>query len=184
MAVSVSNPVPVAPDIRNAAETIAYSTASSPLGELLVARSITGVCSILIGDDRETVAAELTAAFPDARLIMDDAAVGGDLATAARFVEQPAAGLDLILDMRGTSFQRTVWDMLRTIPSGSTVSYTELAERLGEPGSARAVAGACAANKIALAVPCHRVVRRDGNLAGFRWGIDRKRHLLGKEAAA
>ncbi|WP_176590295.1 methylated-DNA--[protein]-cysteine S-methyltransferase [Sphingobium sp. EM0848] len=184
MNIMVSDRVPDARAAMKAGEPIAYSTASSAFGLLLVARSAAGVCSIQIGEDRQTLEAELVAAFPNARLVMDHGAVSEDIGKVMRFIETPAAGLNLKLDMRGTPFQRKVWDMLRTIPAGVTVSYNELAERLGEPGAARAVASACAANKLALAVPCHRVVRSDGNLAGFRWGIERKRHLLDREVAA
>lgn len=167
-----------------AGERIAYAIAASPLGEMLVARSAAGICSIRFGPDRRTLEAGLAAAFPKARLAAGDAALADDLARIIGSIEDPATAPDLVLDLRGTAFQRKVWAMLLTIPAGTTVSYGELAGRLGEPGAVRAVAGACAANRLALAVPCHRVVRRDGDLAGYRWGVDRKRSLLEREAAA
>jgi len=165
-------------------EEISYSIATSALGELLVARSAAGVCSIQFGWDRGKLEAGLAEEFPGARLVMDDAAMESDLTKVIAFIERPAKGLHLALDLRGTVFQRKVWEMLLTIPAGTTITYTELADRLGMPGSARAVASACAANRIALAVPCHRVVRSDGDLAGYRWGIERKRSLIKNEAAA
>jgi AraC family transcriptional regulator, regulatory protein of adaptative response / methylated-DNA-[protein]-cysteine methyltransferase len=122
--------------------------------------------------------------FPDAQVVRNDEAIRDDAAKVMRFIDTPAAGLDLTLDMRGTPFQRRVWETLRTIPLGTTMSYTAIASKLGAPNAVRAIAGACAANPIALAVPCHRVVRNDGDLAGYRWGVDRKRALLNKEAMA
>ncbi|WP_019832848.1 methylated-DNA--[protein]-cysteine S-methyltransferase [Sphingomonas sp. PR090111-T3T-6A] len=184
MNVMSSSVVPTTGAATPAAEQISYSIATSALGELLVARSATGVCSIQFGRDRQKLEAELAAEFPDARLITDDDAVRDDLANILDFIERPAKKLHLALDLRGTVFQRRVWEMLLTIPTGTTLTYSELADRLGMPGSARAVASACAANRLAVAVPCHRVVRSDGELAGYRWGIERKRSLVGKEAAA
>ena len=165
-------------------DILTYATGDCALGHVLVARSGTGVCAILIGDESDALEADLAARFPDATRVA--AFVHDDLAKVIRFAERPAEGLDLTLDMRGTPFQRRVWGKLRTIPVGQTVTYTELARWIG-PGpytSPRAVAGACAANPIALAVPCHRVVRRDGDLAGYRWGLARKRELICGEAAA
>jgi len=165
-------------------DTISYATGECALGRLLVARSASGVCAILIGEDHDELAADLAARFPQAELVANEAVVGDDLAKVIRFVERPAEGLHLVLDMRGTPFQRRVWEKLRTIPVGRTVTYTELARWIGPLTSARAVAGACAANPIALAVPCHRVVRSDGDLAGYRWDVERKRELLRREAVA
>ncbi|AMN40785.1 methylated-DNA--[protein]-cysteine S-methyltransferase [Rhodoplanes sp. Z2-YC6860] len=170
--------------LRAAAETLSYATGESALGVVLVARSISDVCAILIGDDCGALAVDLAARFPKAGLVANDDAVCDDLAKVIRFVEQPAEGLYLSLDLRGTPFQRRVWEKLRGIPVGRTVTYTELARWVGPLTSARAVAGACAANPIALAVPCHRVVRRDGDLADYRWGIERKREMIGREARA
>jgi O-6-methylguanine DNA methyltransferase len=167
-----------------AAETISYATGESALGLVLVARSISGVCAILIGEDRGALAADLAARFPEAGLVANADVVCEDLAKVIRFVDQPAEGLSLPLDLRGTPFQRRVWEKLRGIPVGRTVTYTELARWVGPLTSARAVGSACAANSIALAVPCHRVVRRNGDLADYRWGIERKREMIGREARA
>ena len=164
-------------------ETIVYGTSGCALGQLLVARSNIGVCAILLGDDRDDLEADLATRFPKARLSANDAAVRDDLAKAVRFVEHPAERLHLPLDLRGTPFQCRVWEKLRAVSIGRTVSYSELARWISPYASPRAVARACAANPIALAIPCHRVVRGDGDLAGYRWGIERKRELLRREAA-
>jgi methylated-DNA-[protein]-cysteine S-methyltransferase/AraC family transcriptional regulator of adaptative response/methylated-DNA-[protein]-cysteine methyltransferase len=161
---------------------IAFSIGECTLGEVLVARSSVGVCAILIGSDVDELKNDLSARFPGGKLISDESQLRDDLSKVLRFIETPSEGLDLALDMRGTPFQRRVWDALRAIPVGTTVTYTELARRIGEPKSARAVASACASNAIALAVPCHRVVRHDGTLSGYRWGVERKRDLLLREA--
>jgi O-6-methylguanine DNA methyltransferase len=165
-------------------ETISYATGKSLLGQVLVALSVKGVCAILIGDSEEEIERDLAARFLNAELVPSEAIVRGDLATVIRFVDKPAEGLHLSLDMRGTPFQRLVWEKIRAIPVGRTITYIELAYWVGPLTSARAVAGACAANPIALAVPCHRVVCSNGDLAGYRWGIERKRELIRKEAAA
>jgi len=167
-----------------ATETISYAIGESALGWILVARSTAGVCAILIGADAETLAADLADQFPGARFRAVAAPVAPDLAEVIRFVDRPGASLELALDLRGTVFQRRVWETLRAIPAGTTVTYTELARRIGEPQAVRAVASACAANRLALAIPCHRVVRNDGGLAGYRWGVERKRALIAQEAAA
>jgi O-6-methylguanine DNA methyltransferase len=151
---------------------------------VLVTRSIKGVCAILIGDDQRELKTDLAARFLNTRFVANAAAIHDDLAKVIQFVDKPTEGLDLPLDMRGTHFQHLVWEKLRAIPVGRTVSYTELAHSVGPLTSARAVAGACASNPIALAVPCHRVVGVNGNLAGYRWGIERKRELIRKEAMA
>jgi methylated-DNA-[protein]-cysteine S-methyltransferase/AraC family transcriptional regulator of adaptative response/methylated-DNA-[protein]-cysteine methyltransferase len=163
---------------------IAFATGASALGIVLVARSARGVCAILIGSEAGELTADLAARFPENALVQDDRKLDGDLQKIRRFIDSPAAGLDLELDVYGTPFQRRVWDALCAIPSGRTVTYAALASRIGEPGSARAVANACAANALALAIPCHRVVRRDGTLSGYRWGVERKRALLAREAQA
>jgi AraC family transcriptional regulator, regulatory protein of adaptative response / methylated-DNA-[protein]-cysteine methyltransferase len=163
---------------------IAFATGKSTLGTVLVARSARGVCAILIGSKARELTADLAARFPENTLVQDDRKLDGDRRKILRFIENPAAGLDLELDIYGTAFQRRVWDALCGIPAGRTVTYAALANRIGEPGSARAVANACAANAIALAIPCHRVVRRDGTLCGYRWGVERKRALLAREAQA
>jgi O-6-methylguanine DNA methyltransferase len=165
-------------------DVLFYATSDFPLGKVLVARSITGVCAILMGDTAEELRADLAQRFPDATLVANEAMVRGDLSRVIRFVENPAEGLRLPLDMRGTPLQRRVWEKMRSIPVGRTVSYLELAKWVNPLASPRVIAAACAANPIALAIPCHRVIRADGSLAGFRWGIERKRELLRKEANA
>jgi AraC family transcriptional regulator, regulatory protein of adaptative response / methylated-DNA-[protein]-cysteine methyltransferase len=165
-------------------DTISYATGESAWGPVLVARSVSGVCAILIGAGHDKLEADLAARFPKAKLVANEAVVPDDLAKVIRFVDKPTERLDLRLDLRGTSFQRRVWETLRTIPVGTTVTYGELARRIGAPNSVRAVAGACASNPIALAVPCHRVVRGSADLAGYRWGVERKRDLINKEAMA
>jgi methylated-DNA-[protein]-cysteine S-methyltransferase/AraC family transcriptional regulator of adaptative response/methylated-DNA-[protein]-cysteine methyltransferase len=166
-----------------ALNTITYAIGQSAIGKVLAARSHIGVCAILIGSDAEALEQDLASRFLGKVLVEDKAALSNDLAAIARFIETPGAGLDLPLDMRhGTPFQQRVWEVLRAIPCGATITYTALARHLGQPNGARAVATACAANAIALGIPCHRVVRTDGTLSGYRWGIERKRALLDKEA--
>ena len=167
-----------------AVETLFYAIGGCALGQVLIARSGSGVCAILLGDGRDELESDLAARFPQATLVASEAVVKDDLAKVIRFVDKPAEGLRLTLDMRGTPLQRRVWEKLRAIPVGRTVTYTELARWVAPLTSPRAVAGACAANPIALAVPCHRVVRSDGSLAGYRWGIERKRELISREAMA
>lgn len=152
------------------------------LGLVLVAQSERGICAIALGDDPQALVRDLQARFPQATLIAEDAALAAVLGQVVALIETPGAGLDLPLDLRGTGFQQRVWQALRGIRPGQTVSYAELARRIGAPGSARAVAGACAANPVAVAVPCHRVLRGDGSLSGYRWGMTRKRALLDRES--
>jgi len=164
-------------------DIISYAISECALGHVLVARTVAGVCAILIGTADE-LEADLAVRFRKARRVRNEAIVHDDLAKVIRFVDKPAEGLDLPLDPRGTPFQRRVWEKLRAIPLGRTVTYLELARWVGPLTSARAVANACAANPIALAVPCHRVVRSNGDLANYRWGVERKRELIRKEAVA
>ncbi len=163
---------------------IRFALAQCSLGAILVAASDRGICAITLGDDPETLARELQDRFPNANLIGGDAEFEALVARVVGFVEAPQLGLDLPLDVRGTAFQQRVWQALRAIPAGETASYRDIAERIGAPTAMRAVAGACAANAIAVAIPCHRVVRNDGALSGYRWGVERKRALLEKEAQA
>jgi AraC family transcriptional regulator of adaptative response/methylated-DNA-[protein]-cysteine methyltransferase len=165
-------------------EEIRFAIGESSLGAILVASSEKGVASILIGDDPNTLAEDLQDRFPKARLVGGDAEYEKLVAQVVGFVEAPNLGLDLPLDVRGTAFQQRVWQALREIPAGRTASYTEIAAKIGLPKSVRAVAGACAANNIAVAIPCHRVVRNDGALSGYAWGVDRKRALIAREAVA
>jgi AraC family transcriptional regulator of adaptative response/methylated-DNA-[protein]-cysteine methyltransferase len=142
------------------------------------------VCAILLGDDPDALAHQLQDRFPRAELIGGDRGFEKLVARVVGFVEAPATGLDLPLDLRGTAFQHRVWQALREIPAGATVSYAEVAARIGSPKAARAVARACGANHLAVAIPCHRVVRHDGALTGYRWGVERKLALLEREARA
>src|ERR1700741_3888736 len=166
-----------------AGNTIRFAIAESSLGSVLVASSEKGVAAILIGDDPDALARDLQDRFPRAHLVGGDAAYEKLVAQVVGFVETPSVGLDLPLDIRGTAFQQRVWQALREIPAGKTASYADVAARIGAPNSVRAVAGACAANDIAVAIPCHRVVRNDGTLSGYRWGVERKRALLAREGA-
>jgi len=167
-----------------ARSAIRFAVAQCSLGALLVARSERGVCAITLGDDPETLLRDLQDRFPAAELIGGDAGFEATVAAVIGLIEKPAAPFDLPLDIRGTAFQRRVWQALRQIPAGETVSYAELARRIGAPKAVRAVAGACGANALAVAIPCHRVVRTDGALSGYRWGIERKGALLAREADA
>lgn len=163
--------------------TIHFAVAQCSLGAILVAQSERGICAILLGDEPEPLLKDLQDKFPKARLIGGDDTFERLVAEVIGFVEAPALGLALPLDVQGTAFQERVWQALREVPPGTTVSYTDIAERIGAPKAVRAVAQACAANAIAVAIPCHRVVRRDGDLSGYRWGIERKRQLLDRETA-
>lgn len=163
---------------------IRFAIGECSLGSILVAHSERGVCAILLGDDPNELARELQDRFPRASLIGGDTEFEQLVSKVVGFVEAPALGLDLPLDVRGTAFQQRVWQALREIPAGETVSYADIANRIGAPKSVRAVAQACAANALAVAIPCHRVVRNDGGLSGYRWGVERKRALLEKEAHA
>lgn len=160
---------------------IRFAMGECSLGTVLVAASARGVCAILLGDGPEALLRDLKDRFPKARLEAGDRAYEDWVAQVVGFVEAPQVGLDLPLDIRGTVFQRRVWKALQQIPLGATLSYAEVARKVGAPGSARAVAQACARNPLALAIPCHRVVRSDGSLSGYRWGLERKASLLERE---
>jgi AraC family transcriptional regulator of adaptative response/methylated-DNA-[protein]-cysteine methyltransferase len=162
--------------------TIRFAVGECSLGSILVAATDIGVCAMSFGDDPEVLVRGLQDRFSKARLIGGDREFERLVAKAVAFVEAPALGLDLPLDMRGTAFQQRVWQALREILPGSTATYSEIARRIGAPKAVRAVAQACASNPIAVAIPCHRVVRTDGSLSGYRWGIARKRALLEREA--
>jgi AraC family transcriptional regulator, regulatory protein of adaptative response / methylated-DNA-[protein]-cysteine methyltransferase len=167
-----------------AVDILSYAIGECALGRVLVARSVDGVCVILIGADYGDLEADLTTRFPQATLVANEAVVHDDLAKVIRFVDKPAEGLHLTLDIRGSPLQRRVWEKFRAISVGRTVTYMEVARWISPLASARVIAGACAANPIALAIPCHRVVRTDGDLADYPWGIERKRELIRKEAMA
>ncbi len=167
-----------------AGETIRFALGECSLGSILVAASARGVCAIALGDDPGALLRELQDRFGRAELIGADPTFEGWVAKVVALVERPGGDLDLPLDVRGTAFQRRVWEALRAIPCGETRSYAQLAAALGAPRSTRAVARACATNALAVAIPCHRVVRSDGGLAGYRWGVERKAKLLAAERGA
>ena len=162
---------------------IRFAMGQSSLGAILVAATARGLCAIALGDDPQVLIDDLQRRFPKAQLIGGDAEFERWVATVVGFVEAPRIGLDLPLDVRGTAFQQRVWQALRQIPMGSTATYRDIAQQLGVPQAVRAVAQACAANPLAVAIPCHRVVRQDGGLSGYRWGVERKRALLEREAS-
>ena len=163
---------------------IFFAIGECSLGSILVAQSEKGVCSILIGDDPQLLAHDLQDRFPKANLIGDEPKYQEVIAKVVGLIERPGIGLELPLDIRGTAFQQRVWKALQQIPPGSTATYSEVAAKIGMPKAVRAVAQACGANALAIAIPCHRVIRNDGSLAGYRWGVERKRVLLEREALA
>jgi AraC family transcriptional regulator of adaptative response/methylated-DNA-[protein]-cysteine methyltransferase len=167
-----------------AGETIRTAFADSPFGRLLVGATGTGVCFIGFAEPDEALLGDLRRRFPHATVVTDDAGLAATLRAVLGFIAEPAASLDLPLDLRGTAFQKRVWDALRRIPAGETRSYSELAAMIGEPRAVRAVARSCATNPVSLAVPCHRAIGRDGSLTGYRWGIPRKQALLAREGAS
>ena len=164
------------------ATAIRFALSECSLGSILVAASAKGICAILMGDDPGALLRELQDRFPRAAFSPGDPAFERWVAKVVAFVDAPRTGLDLPLDIRGTAFQQRVWQALCEIPLGSTASYTQIAEKIGAPKAVRAVAQACAANAIAVAIPCHRIVRSDGGISGYRWGVERKRALLKREA--
>lgn len=164
-------------------EVLTFAVAQCSLGAILVASSENGVAAILLGDDPGALVRDLQDRFRNAEFFGGDARYEALVAKVIGFVETPQQGLDLPLDVRGTAFQQRVWKALRQVPAGETATYSDIAERIGAPKSMRAVAGACAANNLAVAIPCHRVVRQDGALSGYRWGVERKRALLEREGA-
>ncbi|WP_235914412.1 bifunctional DNA-binding transcriptional regulator/O6-methylguanine-DNA methyltransferase Ada [Rugamonas rivuli] len=161
---------------------IRFAIGACSLGAILVASTEQGICAILMDDDPDVLVRDLQDRFPKAELIGAEPEFEQVVSRVVGMVERPEIGLDLPLDVRGTAFQQRVWQVLRGIPAGRTVSYAELAQLVGSPKGARAVAGACAANALAVAIPCHRVVRNDGSISGYRWGVDRKAALLDREA--
>jgi AraC family transcriptional regulator of adaptative response/methylated-DNA-[protein]-cysteine methyltransferase len=164
-------------------ETIRFAIGECSLGSILVAATDKGICAIELADDPETVLHELQDRFPRADFIGGDSDFDALVAAVVAMIEDSGKSVELPLDIRGTAFQQRVWQALLAVPPGTTVTYGEIAQRIGSPTSARAVAAACAANPVAVAIPCHRVVRTDGSLSGYRWGIDRKRALLVREQA-
>ena len=166
-----------------AGQVIRFAVGQASLGAVLVAATKKGVCAITLGDDPEGLLRELQDRFPGAELVGGDPAFEHMVAQVVGLVEAPGQRLDLPLDIRGTAFQQRVWAALRAIPAGNTATYKDIARAIGHPTAVRAVAQACAANPLAVAIPCHRVVRTDGDLSGYRWGVERKRELIAREAA-
>lgn len=165
----------------HSAAEIAYAIGKSSLGEVLVARRPAGVCAILLGDDPDRLRRDLGEIFPNCAISNNDGALARELAAAIGLAERPWAAFEPPLAIGGTEFQRRVWSAVRDVPPGETVSYAEIARRIGAASSLRAVAGACAANVLAIAIPCHRILRSNGSLSGYRWGLQRKRALLERE---
>lgn len=163
---------------------IHFAIGECSLGLILVAWSERGICAIFLGDDPDVLTRHLRNRFPHSKLIGGDAGFERLVSRVMSFVETPSLGLDLPLDVRGTEFQQRVWQALRKIPAGSRATYAEIAKQIGLPRAARAVGQACGANPLAVAIPCHRAVRSDGSLSGYRWGVERKRALLDREAGA
>jgi O-6-methylguanine DNA methyltransferase len=170
--------------VGTAAETITYGIGQSSLGTVLVARSGPGACAVSIGSASRELVDDLANQFSEAGLAWDDAELAKDIRKIVNFIDDPKNPPDFLLDVRGTEFQKRVWAVLLRVPAGNTITYAALAARVGNPKAIRAVASACAANAIALAIPCHRVIRSDGTLSGYRWGIEAKRALLAREAVA
>jgi AraC family transcriptional regulator of adaptative response/methylated-DNA-[protein]-cysteine methyltransferase len=164
-------------------ETLRWATVATDLGLALVARSETGLRLVTLGDDRDALVRDLERRFRSARLVEDAPGLKDDLQAVAAEIDGTGAALDLPLDAQGTPLQQAVWAALRAIPAGTTASYAQVARAIGRPTAARAVAQACGANPLAVITPCHRVVRADGGLSGYRWGVERKRQLLTREAA-
>jgi AraC family transcriptional regulator, regulatory protein of adaptative response / methylated-DNA-[protein]-cysteine methyltransferase len=159
-----------------------YAIGQCSLGFVLIARSERGVCAVLLGDDPESVTGELEKRFAPTVLLRRDEELAEYLSQVVGLIEAPGRPLNLLLDLRGSTFQQRVWQALREIPAGATTTYSELAGRIGSPKAVRAVARACASNPLALLVPCHRVIGKDGGLTGYRWGVERKRMLLERES--
>lgn len=157
-----------------------YTIGQCRFGSLLLAGCEAGICAILLGDDEQTMVTDLQRRFPRAMLTRDDTALGADLQALLGYVDSPLGQLQLQKPLAafGSDFQQLVWAELAKVPAGQTISYTELARRLGKPAAVRAVAGACAANPLAIVVPCHRVLRSDGGISGYRWGVERKQQLI------
>lgn len=161
---------------------LTFTIGNCSLGKLLLAASRQGICAVLLGDDDNSLLSELHTRFPLASISAADTSLAPWLNQIIEQIENPKSKLDLPLHVRGTTFQQRVWQALQEIPAGHTLSYTDLATKIGQPKAARAVASACANNTIAILIPCHRIVRSDGTLSGYRWGVERKRQLLEREA--
>jgi AraC family transcriptional regulator of adaptative response/methylated-DNA-[protein]-cysteine methyltransferase len=164
--------------------TISYALDKCSLGNVLIAQSEKGICALLLGDDSQSLVDDLHQRFLKATITAGDSKFQHSVKNIVAAIEQPQVAINLPLDIRGTLFQQRVWQALQKIPAGETRSYSEIAEAIGSPKAVRAVAGACAANAIAVIIPCHRVVRNDGNLSGYRWGVERKQQLLQQESTS
>lgn len=170
--------------LQNAVEEIRFAFDKFSLGTVLVAATGKGIVAILLGDGRDELHRELVYAFPEARLIADEAGLADKVAKIVAFLDAPHQGLDLPLDIRGSAQEQAVWQALRNVPVGQTVTYGQIAKSLPLPATAQDVGAACAANLLAVAIPCHRVVKADGSISGYRWGVQRKRKLINREAMA
>ena len=171
-------------DMQNKGEEIRFAFGKFSLGMVLVAATGNGIAAILLGDSRDELRRELAYAFPEARLVADEAGLADKAAEIAAFLDAPNQGLDLPLDIRGSEQEQAVWQALGNIPAGQTITYGQIAKSLALPATARDVGAACAANVLAVAIPCHRVVKADGSISGYRWGVQRKRKLINLEAVA
>ena len=167
-----------------ASETIRFGYGDAALGTILVAESARGIAALFIGDDRDTLLRDLRGAFPEAAFVLDQAGLAQTIAKAVALVDAPQLGSDLTLDLRGSPVEMEVWRALQAIPAGETRSYGAIAQSLPIAATAQDVGAACAANRIAVAVPCHRVVKSDGSISGYRWGVQRKRRLINMEGVA
>lgn len=163
---------------------IEFSTAETAFAVVLIARNERGICSILLGNTPAELYADLQQRLPQAELVQNEQGLAASLKKITDFLAAPLTPLDFLLDIEGSDFQKSVWAVLQSIPVGQTLSYSDVAERLHNPKAVRAVANACAANPLALAIPCHRVLRADGGISGYRWGVERKQTLLEKEQQA
>jgi len=172
------------PTLNTTVETLRFSYGDTVLGTIVVAESVRGVAAIFIGDDRAKLLCDLKNAFPGAQLVPDQAGLAEAVGKAAALVDAPQLGTDLALDLRGSPVELAIWQALRAIPSGETRTYGAIAKTLPMAATAQDVGAACAANRIAVAVPCHRVVKADGKLSGYRWGVQRKRRLINMEGVA
>ena len=165
-------------------EILRFAFGTSSLGAVLVAATEKGIAAILMGDDRDGLCRDLASAFPEARFTLDEAALESVVTQVVAFLEEPHRGLDLPLDIRGSALEQVIWRALRAVPAGQTVTYGLIAKALPLPATAQDVGAACAANVLAVAIPCHRVTKADGSISGYRWGVQRKRKLINREAAA
>ena len=170
--------------LQNAGEEIRFTFDKFSLGKVLVAATDKGIVAILLGDGRDELRRELAYAFPKARLVADESGIVDKAAKIAAFLDAPHQGLDLPLDIRGSAQEQAVWEALRNVPAGQTTTYGQIAKSLPLPTTAQDVGAACAANVLAVAIPCHRVVKADGSISGYRWGVHRKRKLINREAVA